>query len=413
MKLYSKGQLMLFCIASAGLVLLLALGFGVLGENSDDVPVIAEDITPIDTSKYYSDGSELVNASASSDEVIPVVSDAKYTEDERVNIHVYDSRNQAVVNITTEVIGYNLFFEPEPQEGSSGSGSIINKDGYVLTNYHVVKGAQRVYIGLADGTQVEGDVIGSDPENDMAVIKFDPDGRELVTIPLGTSADLRVGQKVLAIGNPFAFERTLTTGIVSGLGRPLKNNNGLIIQGMIQTDASINPGNSGGPLLDAKGNMVGINTMIYSPSGGSVGIGFAVPVDTARRVIPDLVEFGMVRRGWIDIVPIQLFPQLVRYARLPVAKGILVSRVLANGNADDLQGGSRNKAVRYGRTVIYLGGDIIVGIDDQPIEDLSDLYTALEDSKPGEVVEVSFYRDGQLRKTNITLSLRPEQFNWE
>jgi S1-C subfamily serine protease len=201
----------------------------------------------------------------------------------------------------------------------------------VLTNYHVVENAVKVNLTLADESNFEGVVVGYDRENDLAVIKFDPQGKELVTIPFGDSAGLRVGQKVLAIGNPFGLERTLTTGIVSALGRPVRTDGGLVIQEMIQTDSSINPGNSGGPLLNSRGQMIGVNTMIYSPSGGSVGIGFAVPVNTARRIVPDLIEFGFVKRGWIDVVPVQLFPSLVRYAKLPVEEGLLVSRVISGG----------------------------------------------------------------------------------
>ena len=199
---------------------------------------------------------------------------------------------------------------------------------------------------------------------------------------------------MLAIGNPFAFERTLTTGIISGLGRPLKNDRGIVLQDLIQTDASINPGNSGGPLLNTKGELIGVNTMIYTPSGGSVGIGFAVPVDTALRIVPDLIEYGYVQRGWIEIEPVQLFPSLVRYARLRVDKGILVSKVTAGGNAESagIRGGNTNKAVRSGSTVIYLGGDIIVGINGEPITSLSDLYVALERSRPGQEVIVNLVR---------------------
>ena len=318
----------------------------------------------------------------------------RLTDTEQDTIAVYENRNTAVVNINTETVAYNWFLEPVPREGSTGSGSIIDERGYVLTNYHVVENANRVFVTLADGERLDGEVVGTDPENDLAVIKFDPDGRRLEAIPMGDSDTLQVGQNVLAIGNPFGLDRTLTTGIVSGLGRPLRARNDLVIRDMIQTDASINPGNSGGPLLNSRGEMIGINTMIFSPTGGSVGIGFAVPVNTARRVVPDLLEYGVVRRGWIDIVPRQLFPQLVQYARLPVETGILVSETVAGGNAETagLRGGSRNDAVRYGRTVIYLGGDVITAIDGMSVASLANMYEALEDNRPGETVRVEFVR---------------------
>jgi len=340
-------------------------------------------------------------------EAPPAAGPASYSEDERENIQVYKTLNDGVVNVTSITFSYNWFLEPIPQEGT-GSGSIISQDGTVLTNYHVVKDAEKLAITLADGSNFEGRVVGSDPENDLAVVKFDPKGKRLTTVPLGTSNGLQVGQKVLAIGNPFALERTLTTGIVSGLARPVRTGEGIILKEMIQTDASINPGNSGGPLLNAHGEMIGINTMIYSPSGGSVGIGFAVPVDTARRVLPDLLKFGEVKRGWIEIVPVQLFPQLVRYADLPVSQGVLVSEVVSGGNADKagIQGGSQRRAVRAGRNVIYLGGDIIIEADGTAVTGLGDLYGALEDNKPGEKVKVKVMRGRSEKTLEVTLSER-------
>ncbi|VDB01002.1 HtrA protease/chaperone protein [Olavius algarvensis spirochete endosymbiont] len=331
-----------------------------------------------------------------------------FTADEIENIAVYERYNKAVVNIATEVVGYNWFLEPVPRKGSSGSGSIFDERGYILTNNHVVENAYKVNITLADGELFEGEVVGADPENDLAVIHFDPGSHPLVTISFGNSDSLKVGQKVLAIGNPFAFERTLTTGIISGLGRPLKNDKGIIIRNLIQTDASINPGNSGGPLLNSNGELIGVNTMIYTPSGGSVGIGFAVPAATARRVVPDLMEFGFVQRGWIDIDPVPIFPSLVRYAKLPVNQGILVSRVKPNGNAAaaGLKGGSPDRIVRSGDSIIYLGGDIIVGIDDEPVASIEDFYAALEQSRPGDVIRVKVIRNRREHILNIALDGR-------
>ena len=388
-------------IAALILVILL-MGFGVIdiggrsGESPMPEPVKAPEITEFEYLPGIAESGRSVSESSG------------YTADEVQNINVYDRYNEAVVNITTEVVGYNWFLEPIPREGSSGSGSIIDSRGFILTNNHVVEKAYKVNVALADGLQFEGEVIGSDPENDLAVVKFNPGDTELVTIPFGRSSDLKVGQKVLAIGNPFAFERTLTTGIISGLGRPLRNDKGIVIRDLIQTDASINPGNSGGPLLDAQGDLIGVNTMIYTPSGGSVGIGFAVPVDTARRVVPDLIEYGYVQRGWIDIEPVQLFPSLVRYASLPVSQGVLVSSVESGGSADNagIRGGDPDKAVRSGNTVIYLGGDIITGIGQEKIATLGDLYAALEKSRPGDVVSVTFVRGRREMTVEVTLTDR-------
>ena len=383
--------------------LLLLMGFGVIefrvGEGRERIPIDTEkgggDAESADF-VYQHDSVDFVDNPPDADE---------YTQDELENITVYDRYNEAVVNITTEVVGYNWFLEPVPQKGSSGSGSVIDSRGYILTNNHVVENAYKVNLTLADGTLFEGEVIGSDSENDLAVIHFDPEGHSLVTVPFGTSDNLRVGQKVLAIGNPFAFERTLTTGIISGLGRPLRNDKGIILRDLIQTDASINPGNSGGPLLNARGELIGVNTMIYTPSGGSVGIGFAVPVNTARRIVPDLIQYGFVQRGWIDIEPVQLFPSLVRYAGLSVSQGILVSQVKSGGNADNagIRGGSPDQAVRSGNNVIYLGGDIIIQIEGEPITSLGDFYAALERSRPGDIINVTVARGK--RELNMDVSL--------
>lgn len=333
---------------------------------------------------------------------------AKLTEDEKNNISIYNKCNAAVVNITTEILTYNFFLEAVPQEGGSGSGAIIDSSGLILTNTHVVSKAHKVFVNLSDGSQYEGKVLGKDLENDLAVVKIELEkGKQLTTIPFGQSKNLQIGQKVLAIGNPFGYDRTLTTGIISGLSRPVRNSNNLIIQNMIQTDASINPGNSGGPLLNSSGELVGINTMIYSPSGGSVGIGFAVPIDTARRVVPELISYGEVKRGWLDFVPVQLNQSIARYANLKTTKGLLVSKVAANGYCEKagIRGGS--ETVVYGRSIIYLGGDLIVEVDNYPVSALVDLFTALEDNKPGETVSVKYYRNGKIFSTSVTLSKRP------
>ena len=423
MKLYSRRQLAFFSILSAFIVVFLAFGIGLLklplagsknskevnssGEKSaslskTDVRTTPEKETNIDTLLQSSNIDSLRLRLNAADLV-------GFTEDERQNILIYDQYNSGVVNITTETVAINWFLEPVPLAGGSGSGSIIDTRGYVLTNNHVIEKANKVYINLADGSQFEGTVIGTDPENDIAVLKFDPPrGIELQTIPFGSSENLKVGQKVLAIGNPFALERTLTVGIVSGLGRPIQNTANHIIKNMIQTDASINPGNSGGPLLNTQGQMIGINTMIYSPSGGSVGIGFAVPVDTAKRVVAEIIEFGKVRRGWIDATVVQLFPSLVRYAQLPVNAGLLVSRTRRSGLAETAGIRQGSDPVQYGRSVIYLGGDIITSVNGLKTDTLADLYSALEDSKPGDKVKVEVMRAGRSISLDVTLADREE-----
>ncbi|MDR1178474.1 MAG: trypsin-like peptidase domain-containing protein, partial [Spirochaetaceae bacterium] len=375
MRLYSRGQVFFFCALSGLIVIMLAIGLGIVkfplfrgGENRN---VPEAEAAPAGQETF-----RLTQTAHVDPRLIKTAELAAFSEDERENIAVYEQLNEAVVNITTETVAINWFLEPIPQEGGSGSGSIIDLNGYVLTNNHVIENAYKVFINLADGSQYEGQVIGTDPENDLAVLKFDPPaGTELKTIPYGDSANLKVGQKVMAIGNPFALERTLTVGIVSGLGRPIQTSRQNIIRDMIQTDASINPGNSGGPLLDSQGRMIGINTMIYSPSGGSVGIGFAVPVNTAIRVVSELIQFGRVRRGWIDASLVQLFPSLVRYAKLPVNTGLLVSRTGRGGYAERAGLRQGTDPVRYGSSVIYIGGDIITSVDGMRVNSLADLYS--------------------------------------
>jgi S1-C subfamily serine protease len=410
MKLYSRGQVIFFSVLTGLIVVMFALGIGLLkfpgressseaGKDSLETAVLAAR-SSAETLQLRQSPQVLQHNTAD-----PVL----YTEDERENISIYEQLNAGVVNITTETVALNWFLEPVPQAGGSGSGSIIDTRGYVLTNNHVIENANKVYINLADGSQYEGTVVGTDPENDIAVLKFDPPrGNDIRTIPFGSSDNLKVGQKVLAIGNPFALERTLTVGIVSGLGRPIQTSTNNIIRDMIQTDASINPGNSGGPLLDTQGRMIGINTMIYSPSGGSVGIGFAVPINTAKRVVAEIIEYGKVRRGWIDATVVQIFPSLVRYAKLPISSGLLVSRTRRNGQAE--KAGLRQGAepVQYGRSVIYLGGDIITSVDGMKTGALADLYSALEDNKPGETIKVEVVRNGKTITLDISLADREE-----
>ncbi len=391
MRLYSRKQLFIYAGITVLTVLILTGIFGFL-KIPWETKITFEDLDASNgTEIQYEDIPETV----------------VYSNDEIENIRVYKELNSGVVNVTTITMSYNWFLEPVPTEGT-GSGSIIDDEGYVLTNYHVIKNAEELFITLADGSNFEGEIIGVDPENDLAVLKFDPEGSELVIIPFGSSSNLQIGQKVLAIGNPFALERTLTTGIVSGLGRPIQVSEQYIIREMIQTDASINPGNSGGPLLNSHGEMIGINTVIFSTSGGSIGIGFAVPIDTAKRIIPDLLEYGVVRRGWIDMTPVQLFPQLVRYANLQVEQGILISEVPPGSPADKagLKGGNQKEWVRSGRSIIYLGGDIIIEIDGMEIKGLADMYGALEDNKPGEVVPVKVIRGNNIVTLDVELSNR-------
>ncbi len=391
----------------------LILGSALFGNKTKDAHTTLESlqnqIAVLENRLYtFDDGNTEI--SSISNNIQPVISYQDYTQDEIQNIRIYEQSAPAVVNITTEVMGVNWFLEAIPHEGGSGSGSIIDERGYVVTNVHVIEDAYRIYISLSDGTQYEGEVVGTDSASDLAVLKFDPPrGVELSTIDFASSNNLVVGQKVIAIGNPFGFERTMTTGIVSALGRPIQTSNQTIIRDMIQTDTAINPGNSGGPLLDTQGKMIGVNTIIYSASGVSSGIGFAVPIDTAKRVVADLIEYGQVQRGVLDPNSrlVQVTRSIASYANLSVSHGLLVSELTENGPAEKAGLIAGTEGVRYGSgrnaVIIYLGGDVITSIDGESIRTFADYYSLLESKKPGDEVTLGVQRGRQ--DISITLEL--------
>lgn len=402
MHLYSKGQVVFIAILVGVVVgastVLVSRSLFTKGDKTNpektEVPPVKEVFDSNSNGDFIAD---FLETSPEKEVTVPVSDSGTYTQDEVQNITVYEKCSDAVVNINTQVVAYDWFLEPYVQDGGSGSGSIIDKRGYILTNVHVIQNASKIYVSLSDGTQYEAEVVGQDADSDLAVIKFTPpDGVELKTIQFGDSQALKVGQKVIAIGNPYGLARTMTTGIVSSLGRPLKDSaTGRIINNMIQTDAAINPGNSGGPLLDTSGRMIGINTMIVSNSNSSAGVGFAVPAETAVRVVKDLLKYGKVNRGTMDITVIQLTNRIAQYARLDVSTGMLVSKVAPGSLAEKagLRGGT--EAVYYGnrRNVIYLGGDVITKIDNTNITSLADYYLALERKRPGDEVVVTVRRD--------------------
>ncbi|MFA6784764.1 MAG: trypsin-like peptidase domain-containing protein, partial [Sphaerochaeta sp.] len=296
-----------------------------------------------------------------------------------------------------------------PAQGT-GSGMILSTDGYILTNAHVVEKAASLKVSLYNERSYSAKLVGVDSEDDLAVIKINVEkDTVLYPITLGTSEDLKIGQKAIAIGNPFGYDRTMTVGVVGGLNRPVKTSEGKIIMNAIQTDASINPGNSGGPLLNSKGEVIGINTSIYSTNGNSQGLNFAIPIDTAISVIPDLIKLGRVSRGWLDLTSVQLTPQLVSYAKLEVDKGVLISQLVSGGFAEKagLRGGTQ--MVQYGSSVIYLGGDVITAINGEEITDLNDLYLALLNTRSGEKVKVTVNRKGESKTLEVQLIERNAQ----
>lgn len=406
MKLYSRGQLIKIVVFVFVITVLLTSSF-FLACSKKNKTSLANQNEQQPSSKEEKDINDILQTNDSPSGIdVSLFNDelSNYSQEEVQNISVYEMCNEAVVNITTKVMNYNWFLEPYVQDGGSGSGSIIDKRGYILTNVHVIQGATKIYVSLYDGSQFEAEIVGTDLDSDLAVIKFDPPkNKELKTISFGKSESLKVGQRVIAIGNPFGLERTMTTGIVSGLGRPIQNSNNRIIRNMVQTDAAINPGNSGGPLLDTNGKMIGINTMIQSSSGNSAGVGFAVPSETAIRVVADLLEYGEVHRGVIQANIIQLNKRISQYAGYDISQGVMISEVTDGGNAQKagLKGGT--EAAYYGsrRDIIYLGGDVIIQIDDIAVTSLADYYSALESKRPGDTVEVTVRRD----KKNITMKI--------
>lgn len=315
------------------------------------------------------------------------------SSDEEINIQVYSKVSPGVVNITATVVEYDFFFAPVARQGT-GSGSVLDLEGHVLTNYHVIEPSpDNLEVALPDHTKYRAKVVGVDRQNDLAVIKMLQVPKErLHPVQLGESASLKVGQKVLALGNPFRLQNTLTVGIISSLGRRIQTENGDLVDNIIQTDAAINPGNSGGPLLNTAGEMIGINTSIFTTSGGNIGIGFAVPADTIRRVVRDLIAEGRVIRPWLGVEGYSLTPELASALDLPASSGILVARV-ARGSSADNAGirGASEIAILYNERVL-IGGDIIVEVDGKAVTSMEELRLALESKKPGDSVTLTIYR---------------------
>jgi S1-C subfamily serine protease len=327
------------------------------------------------------------------------------TPDERVNVLVYQQVNQSVVNINTRGVSGNALLFEIVSEGE-GSGMVIDRVGHVLTNYHVIEGAKEIRVTLCDGKTCDAKLVGSDPNTDVAVLKIDAPAESLFPVAFGNSTNLLVGQRVYAIGNPFGLERTLTTGIISSLNRSLPGRHGRrSLRAMIQIDAAINPGNSGGPLLDSHGRMIGMNTAIASETGQSAGVGFAIPINTIARVVPQLVQTGRVRRSDSGIARVY-----------QTEHGLLIASLVPGGPAErsGLQGPQIKKETkRQGpfvyeyRTIDRAAADMIVAVDGKPIKKADDFLEAVESKQPGEQVIITVIRGGQ--QVNVPLRLEAAQ----
>ena len=338
---------------------------------------------------------------------------AGLSEEERNNIEIYQRYSPGVMNITTTTIGYDFFLRPVPMESGTGSGAVIDDQGHIVTNFHVVRGAETLEVTLPDKSKHEARVIGADPNNDLAVIQISVPRGRLISIPLGASKGLQVGQKVLAIGNPYGLERTLTTGVISSLGRSIQAENGRIIEDIIQTDAAINPGNSGGPLLNSQGQMIGINTAIYSPSNsGSVGIGFAIPADTVRRITGDLLTTGYVRHLWLGVgstVNLADFPDLANALRLGTDRGLMIIETYQNSPASRAGLRGATDVVRVGRRRLPVGGDVILEFQGKAINSAQELASEIDHYKAGDKVTVTVLRGNRKIDIPVTLEEAPRQ----
>ncbi len=314
---------------------------------------------------------------------------------ERRVIAVYERVAPSVVSITTQVLRRGFFFEL-PEEGA-GSGFVLDTEGHILTNYHVINGAQEIEVNLSDEYVLPAKIVGLDQRNDIAVLKVDAPPEILVPVEFGSSENLRVGQRAIAIGNPFGqFGRTLTTGVISALDRTIQGSDNRTITGIIQTDAAINRGNSGGPLLDSSGRVIGINTAIFSPTGTSAGVGFAVPIDTIKRLLPDLLTLGRYRHPWLGVrYAYEIKPGLARLLELPTTQGLLLVQLHRNSPLDAAGARGAQQETIVSNQRVYVGGDILLQIDGVPVATLDGMETFLEDNYGvGDTVTVTLLREG-------------------
>lgn len=331
---------------------------------------------------------------------------APYTPEEEVNIAVYEKCNRAVVNIRTKSVEPDVFFMAQSISEGQGSGVVIDKQGHVVTNYHVVEGAREIAVMLYDGLTYVAEMVGQDPVTDVAVLRIDAPAGKLFPVTLADSTRLKVGQRVFAIGNPFGLERTFTTGVISSLNRTLPSpRSRRVLKQVIQVDAAINPGNSGGPLLDSQGRMIGMNTAIASRTGESAGVGFATPVNTIARVVPQLIEKGLVVRADAGILRVYETDQ-----------GLLIAALREGGAAEraGLQGPKVVREIRRQGPFVYesttvdrSAADMIIAIDGEPIGSVEDYFAVLDEKQPGEEVIFRIRRDG--REIEVPVVLDAEQ----
>jgi S1-C subfamily serine protease len=321
---------------------------------------------------------------------------------DRATINLYQRVSPSVVHISSSSQMFNPFYGPTAQEGT-GSGFVYDKHGHIITNNHVISGADQLDVLLSTGETYPAKVVGADKYYDVAVIQIDAPADRLLPLELGDSSQILVGQSVIAIGNPFGLDRTMTTGIISALGRRLETEQGALLGQAIQTDAAINPGNSGGPLLDARGRVIGMNTAINSPTGGSVGIGFAVPVNVVKRVVPDLISKGRYAHASLGIQVAELGTEINPGTGSAITSGLLIVDMESGGPADKAGLRAAQISTRRGRYV-FSGGDIIVAVDGQPVTTRSDMLVYIDSSfRPGDQATLTVMRDNKRVDVPVTL----------
>jgi S1-C subfamily serine protease len=354
---------------------------------------------------YRSGTLRTVNSPGAKVEITEAASSEPLDQEEQNNISVYHKNIGSVVNVTSKAVAFDFFYGLVPQEGQ-GSGFIIDRDGHVLTNYHVIADARQVEITLHNRKKYRATVVGSDRSHDLAIVQIK--APDVTPMTLGDSRNLQVGQKVYAIGNPFGLAGTLTSGIVSSI-RSVQEPDGVTIDEAIQTDAAINPGNSGGPLLNSHGEVIGINTMIASAAGQNAGIGFAIPINTAKAVLNDLLTLGRVRRPALGVLTIPISPDIAGDLGLASDYGLLIVRVVPGGAAEraGLKGGTERAYL--GNMPIMVGGDLIVAIDGQQVEDQQQLAQMMNNHRAGDAVRVTIYRGKRKMDVDVTLGEAREQ----
>jgi len=330
---------------------------------------------------------------------------AGYSADEQNNIDIYKTARQATVNITSIVYREGWFFQLYPEKGTD-SGFIINPEGQILTNFHVISGTAQLTVTLEDKKVYKARILGSDSRNDLALIKITTD-RKLPYLKLGDSDHLVVGQKVLAIGNPFGLEGTLTTGIVSSLGRSLQTDEERRLEGMIQTDAAINPGNSGGPLLDSHGSVIGINTAIYG-SQGNIGIGFAMPIARAKAMLDEFQQRGRITRPALGITAVYVAGDLAEMLQLPEQGGLLIQRVERGSAAEEAGLRGPRQRVVVGNYPLGVGGDLIIAVEGQPVEGNDSLQRVLARKRAGDTLNLTIFRNGRSQRVTVRLGEAPQ-----